>query len=306
MLTTKVGKKTNVSSVANTGKKLKLFKGVRKTPSHYYLRIYSRHPSIDPLRNTVLIKGSKVAYRHGSTTEGEITREINSVISVKTSADKLLMKEAFDKAGVKHAAWLPLVTSVKDTKVWDEFLKTLAFGKEKDSWLIIKHRLGSRGSGNLLVKTKAELDDFLKTRKNNLINYIIEEYKSYSVEYRLHVSEDGCFYTNRKMLKSDTPKDKRFQRHDDNCKWFLETNPSFNKPINWNEIVEDCIKALKGIGADVLAFDVKCSSKKNSKDGKVKWILIESGSAPSMGDGTLVKYREELPKIVNRKYKTAQ
>lgn len=269
-------------------------------PTHFYVRIYSRHPSVDGLRNKILVPGFKVAYRHGSTTQGEIDRDINSVESVKISSDKLEMKKAFDRAEVKHAKWVALDA---DSKKIDELLKELDFGKDKESWLIVKHRMGSRGSGNFLVKTKAELDAFIKSHKGAaLSNYIVEEYKSYSVEYRLHVSEAGCFYTCRKMLKTDTPADKRFQRHDDNCSWILESNNSFNKPTNWDEIVADCVKALKVIGADVLAFDVKCSSKKNSKDGKVKWILIESGSAPSFGTKTLEKYLDELPKIIKRKY----
>lgn len=275
----------------------------KKKHTHFYLRIFSRHPSVKGLREAILIKGSKVVYRHGSTTAGEIKKEINSVQSVKNSADKLLMKQAFDRAGVSHAVWLPLNTVRNNKPKFDEFLKQLEFGKDKNSFLIIKHRMGSRGSGNFLMKTKAELDKFIKDRSSNLANYIIEEYKSYSVEYRLHVSEgSGCFYTCRKMLKAGTPEDKRFQRHDDNCTWYIETNSQFNKPDNWNEIVADCKKALKEIGADVLSFDVKCSSKNKSKDGKVRWILIESGSAPSMAEGTTKQYLQELAKIVNRKY----
>lgn len=275
---------------------------VVKKPTHFYLRILSRHPSIKPLRDSVLIKGFKAVYRHGSTTDGKFEYEINSVESIKTSADKKLMKEAFDKAEVRHAPWISLTKSASDKQLWDKFLSNLGFGKEKDSWLIVKNRWGSRGTGNSLIRTKAELDTFLKERAKSLDNYIIEEYKNYTVEYRIHATEEGYFYACRKMLKSNTPKEQRFQRHDDNCEWFIETNPKFNKPENWNEIVEDCKKAVKMIGADVLAFDVKCTSIKESKDKKCKFIIIESASAPSFGKITAEKYIQELPKIIERKY----
>lgn len=105
------------------------------------------------------------------------------------------------------------------------------------------------------------------------------------------------------MLKSNTPENQRFQRHDDNCTWIIESNELFNKPSNWDAIVKDCVKALKAIGADVLAFDVKCTSIKDSKDKVCKWILIESCSAPSFGEKTTKNYVAELPKILKRKYK---
>lgn len=284
-------------------KKIALKKLEVRKPTHYYLRIFSRHPSTSTIRNNIPIKGKKVVYRHGSTTEGNFEYEINSVESVKNSADKLKMKECFDKAEVHQAQWLPLIDFSFDKKKFTEFLNKLEFGKDKESFIIIKHRLGSRGTGNYLIKTQAELDQFIKSKEGSLKNYIVEEYKRYSVEYRIHATEDGYFYACRKMLKSDTPKTERFQRHDDNCVWYVETNPLFDKPSNWNDIVKDCQRAVKAMEADVLAFDVKCTSVKESKDKVCKWILIESCSAPSMGKITLEKYKEELPKIINRKYK---
>lgn len=274
-----------------------------KKPTSFYLRILSRHPSTSPLReNPLLIRKVKAVYRHGSTTTSNFEHEINSVDSVKTSADKKMMKEAFDKAEIKHAPWIHLKKYSTDKKAFDEFLDKLEFGKEKNSWIIIKNRWGSRGTGNTLARTRQELDAFIKSKQTSLDNYIVEEYKNYTVEYRIHATEDEYFYTCRKMLKSNTPKEQRFQRHDDNCEWFIETNPKFNKPDNWNDIVEDCKRAVKAIGADVLAFDVKCTSIKESKDKKCKYIIIESCSAPSFGKVTIEKYREQLPKIIYKKY----
>lgn len=272
---------------------------IKTQTTHHYLRIFSRHPSIGPLRKSLLIKGKKVVYRHGSTSASELRYEINSVQAVRTSADKLLMKQAFDKAKASNAPWIRL--NKAGTPEFKKWLESVGFDK---NMIIIKHRFGSRGNGNYLIKTQKDLNSFISQRKGGLDSYIVEEYMSYTVEYRLHVTERGCFYTCRKVLKNDTPKEKRFQRHDDNCSWLIETNPKFNKPANWKEIVDDCVKILKAMGADVLAFDVKCTSKKNSKDGKVKWIIIESCSAPSFGQVMIDKYKKELPLIVEHKYKS--
>lgn len=256
------------------------------------LRILSRHPTANGLRRSIF-SNIKAVYRHGSTTDGNFDYEINSVESIRNSADKLEMKKCFDLAEVNHAKWIKL------QELTDDFLKSIQFPENK---IIIKHRLGSRGTGNYLISTKDELDKFLKSKSENLSNYIVEEFKRYVVEYRLHVSNEGCFYACRKVLKNTTPKDERFQRHDDNCSWLLESNPKFNKPENWNEIVEHCIKALKTINADVLAFDVKCTSTKEAQNKKCKFIIIESCSAPSFGVVTLEKYKEELLKIIKNKY----
>lgn len=269
----------------------------KSTVTHYYLRVFSRHPSAKGLLKKVLIKGKKVVYRHGSTTESSFKYEINSVQSVRNSADKRLMKKAFDSAGINHARWEELQNH--NSERFNKFLKEISFG---ESAVIIKHRFGSRGSGNSLVKTKEQLQKFIASHQGTLGSYIVEEYKNYSVEYRLHITEYGCIYTCRKMLKSDTPDSEKFQRHDDNCVWYVESNPAFNKPANWDEIVKDCQKALKALGGDVMAFDVKCTSIKEKKDRKCKWIVIESCSAPSFGEGTTEHYVNELPKIIQRKY----
>jgi D-alanine-D-alanine ligase-like ATP-grasp enzyme len=271
---------------------------VKKTPTHFQLRILSRHPSCGKLRHKIFVKGAKVVYRHGSTTQGDFKYEINSTSSIRNSADKLRMKECFDKAKISQAKWRKLEV-LKSSNEMSEFIKEVNF---PENYLIIKSRFGSRGNGNYLIKTKKELDSFIKSR--NCSDYIIEEYKNYSKEFRIHVSKNGCFYTCRKALKKDTPEENKFQRHDDNCVWIIETNPDFGKPSNWSSIVKDCVEALKAIGADVLAFDVKTTDPKNSKekDKSVKWIIIESCSAPSFGDKTADNYIIELPKIIKTKY----
>lgn len=280
----------------------KLGPKVKSRPTYFALRILSRHPSANGIRGAIMVKGRKIVYRHGSTTQGLFEYEINSPDCVKKSSDKLKMKKCFDNAEARHAPWIHL-SMVKENKAkFDEFITSCKLSDKESRFVIIKSRLGSRGNGNYLVKSRTELDKFIEQHKNNLEGYIIEQYKNFSVEYRLHVSELGCFYACRKVLKKDTPPEKRFQRHDDNCSWLVESNPGFAKPSNWEVIVKDCQKILRAMGADVMAFDVKCTSTKNKPTDPCDWIIIESCSAPAFGNITTEKYKEHLPKLINHKY----
>ena len=268
--------------------------------------ILSRHPSHDILR----LKHKKIAalpyrsvIRFGSSTEVEDTVakggnriEINTVNAIKISANKLLMKQKFAEAGVRTANWrqhCPI-----------EGLTDLEFP------IVAKAHYGSKGKGNTLLKTHEEYLEW--TSGKNLSNYIFEKFMNFGHEFRLHVTEDGCFYTCRKALKQDVPEDQKWRRHDDICVWFLESNENFHKPNSWNDIVSDCVKALKAVGADLLSFDVRVQTPRD-KDGNLRpyqeYILLECNSASSMDNGTgevsvcAQKYIDEIPKIIIRKAK---
>ena len=268
--------------------------------------ILSRHPSHDILR----LKHKKIAalpyrsvIRFGSSTEIEDTVakggnriEINTVNAIKISANKLLMKQKFTEAGVRTANWrqhCPI-----------EGLTDLEFP------IVAKAHYGSKGKGNTLLKTHEEYLEW--TSGKNLSNYIFEKFMNFGHEFRLHVTEDGCFYTCRKALKQDVPEDQKWRRHDDICVWFLESNENFHKPNSWNDIVSDCVKALKAVGADLLSFDVRVQTPRD-KDGNLRpyqeYILLECNSASSMDNGTgevsvcAQKYIDEIPKIIIRKAK---
>jgi len=270
-------------------------------------RICSRHPTHNILRTELPKMKFRSVFRLGSTTEiedvidnGGVRVEINSIESVKNSASKRLMKECFTDAGVKTADWFIVDAQGNFIQKLGENSKKIS-KKELPFPLIIKSLHGSRGRGNTLVKDLAALDIFLQGK--DMKNYIIEKFYSYSREYRIHVTSEGYFYTCRKMLKKDTPEDKRFQRHDDNCVWIVEDNPSFEKPVNWDALVADCIKALESLGGDIMAFDVKMQSVKDAKGNlrkDPKWIILESCSAPSFGEITAKKYIEQIPKVATR------
>ena len=268
--------------------------------------ILSRHPSHDILR----LKHKKIAalpyrsvIRFGSSTEVEDSVakggnriEINTINAIKISANKLLMKQKFVEAGVRTANWrqhCPI-----------EGLTDLEFP------IVAKAHYGSKGKGNTLIKSEEELESWMQGK--TLSNYIFEKFMNFGHEFRLHVTEDGCFYTCRKALKQDVPEDQKWRRHDDICVWFLETNENFHKPNSWNDIVSDCVKALKAVGADLLSFDVRVQTPRD-KDGNLRpyqeYILLECNSASSMDNGTgevsvcAQKYIDEIPKIIIRKAK---
>ncbi len=268
-----------------------------------FLKLRSRHPSAKDLRLTIEV-GKKAVYRHGSTTELNVPQEINSVEAVKTSSSKFLMKEAFAKAEVRTAQWYfrngnTICEVLPDLTRRDIPREDIPFP------LVAKLNMGSRGRGMVKIDTIQHFDLFLANRADN--RYYFEKFYSYSREYRLHVDASGCFYTCRKVLKKEIENDKRWFRNDSNCNWILEENPLFDKPVNWPEIEAECVKALKAVGLDIGACDVKVQSRLTTKDEVRKnpeFIIIEINSAPSFGDITLQKYKERLPLTLKNKYAT--
>jgi glutathione synthase/RimK-type ligase-like ATP-grasp enzyme len=260
-----------------------------KQPSHRILRV--KLPKL-PISSVVRLGSLKPVEKH--------CIEINTIDAIKLSADKKLTKEKFVEAGVKTAPYV-IGNSVK------EIITNLKqAGIEFD--IIAKSRNGWKGKGNYLLKSVADLEKWAVGK--DLKRYIFEKYMNYSLEYRLHITVNGCFYACRKALRKDADKNKTFQRHADNTVWFLETNiEQFNKPNSWNLIIEDCVRALKTMGADILSFDVKVQSA-NNKEGKKRklqeWFLIETNSASSMRTNAEVsivasKYIEILPELIMQK-----
>lgn len=282
--------------------------------------ILSRHPSHNILRakNKHLPLFSKRAVvRFGSSTIVDERDKvvINSVDSIKTSANKLLMKKAFEKAKVKTASWYKVSLDTGSFIHMPEFLNPIGEGDGENLTLddlpfpiVAKRHYGSKGKGNTLIKTKDEFNTWAVGK--NLHNYIFEKFVNYALEYRLHVSKNGCFYTCRKALRRDCPEDQKWRHHDDTCVWFLSSNPEFRKPNSWNDIVKDCQNALEAIGADILSFDVKVQSE-TTRDGNPRdyqnYILLESNSASSMNNGNdeiskcAEAYIKELTKLIYHK-----
>lgn len=279
----------------NKLKKYKLFRPLilSRHPSHSILRAKNQTLPLLPFRSVI---------RLGSTTENTDGRlEINTVQAVKNSASKLLMKQKFTEAGVKTAKWWKLRDSAaypfgNTLEGEDLFLEYQGLPFP----LVAKSHFGSRGVGNTKFNTKEEFENWLINK--NLNNYIFEEFVKMTREYRLHITKFGCFYTCRKLVRSDAPEN-TWQKHDDVCNWVLEENPSFKKPKNWDAIVADCIKAKDALGLDICAFDVGVQGAKDGIEREnPEWVIFESCSAPSFGEVTGKKYIEILPKLLIDKY----
>lgn len=206
------------------------------------------------------------------------------------------------KAGVRTADWYTVNDSNRT-----HFVSPDGKGTNIEALpypIVAKSHFGSRGEGNYLLNDRAALEQWMKGK--TLSHYIFERFMKFAREYRLHVTEQGCFYTCRKMLRTDCPDEERWHRHEDNSVWITEENAQFDKPKSWASIEADCVKALKAVGLDVCSFDVKVTSNKN-KDGKDvtenDWILLECNSASRFGTITAKKYIEIVPKIFEYKMK---
>ena len=273
-------------------------------------QVRSMHPSHRPLKGSLDTQPFRAVVRLGSTTstqdcypranQEQLDRvfEINTVSAIKNSANKLLMKQCFTRVGVKTAQWWVYKTHdpIGNTFVSGIDSTPIQNNNELSYPIVSKSLHGSRGEGNAKHDTQEQLEAWM--RGKDLSNYIFEKFYTYSKEYRIHVTADGCFYTCRKLLKNTAPEG-TWQRHDDgNVVWILEENEAFKKPSTWNLIVADCVKALASLGLTIGSFDVMTqgSSKENPE-----WIIVESQSAPSFGDVTLIKYKQELNNILNER-----
>lgn len=242
----------------------------------HYARIRSRHDTHDALRrNPALRFKLPVIIRFGSLTEGKADDiQINTVESIQNCSNKIRMKELFSEGKIKSPKFFS-VDDVTKKKVHFPLVKKLFFR--------------SRGQGMKLINNEEELKKVLASGRKDIY---FEEYFNGSREYRLHVSELGCFYTCRKLRKTGAKE--RWFFNSSNCNWILEDNKLYNKPENFDAIVKECQKALKVLGLDFAAFDVRVS-----KDGT--FVIIEANSAPSFGEITTTKYIEHLPLLINRK-----
>jgi len=276
------------------------------------VQVRSMHPSHRPLKGALEMQPFRCVVRLGSLTttaecypngsQAQLNRvvEINPVAAIKNSANKLLMKKCFTGVGVKTAQWFTYHAASRQFMQNDRGgdghnINTLPYP------IVSKSLHGSRGEGNAKHDNQQQLEAWM--RGKDLSNYIFEKFYTYSKEYRIHVTNNGCFYTCRKLLKNTAPEG-TWQRHDDgNVVWILEANEAFKKPSNWPLIVEDCIKAKNALGLDICSFDVMTqgSSKENPE-----WIIVESQSAPSFGDVTLIKYKQELNRLLNERARTYQ
>lgn len=276
-----------------------------------YLRVWSRHPSHDGIRNAIKMPPNKVGViRLGSNTSMRTFSpdiEINTVESIERTMNKFEMKKAFAQANVRSPEFF--VLNNENAGIWNEagyrFISFEDLSKHllanKLFPVLAKRTYRSRGAG---MQKLDNVDEYLEFINENIINnryhqrnpYYLEVFKNYIKEYRIHVSElGGYFYSCRKMLKSEyTGTENNWYRNDSNSIWIMEENELFDKPTTWKEIIKDCQNARVALGLSIGAVDVKVNKEGN-------WAILEMNSAPSFGDVTETAYLYELTKIVRTK-----
>lgn len=282
------------------------------------LKIFSRHPSHDCLRkksgNSIKTK-YRTIYRLGSTTESSAKIQINSAKSVRNSSNKLISKFRFNILSVPTPQWCPLKNVIFDDNFSSDYVYFFQDDLSKETIdifiskgiklstyfdnvskikfpVVIKNIFGSRGTGNRLIKN---IDEFINvTQKLRVNNYIVEKYHNYYKEYRIHCTKFKAFYCLRKMLKKENVGD--WYKNSDNSVWILQTNPDFDQPSNWNDIIKSCCKAIESVGLDIGACDVIINKEGNFK-------ILETNSAPSFGEKTEEEYRKILTEVIEKKEK---
>ena len=285
-------------------------KKVKKAITSFRVRLRTRNFTAEALREklyTTFFPKLAVVRLGSLTPVEEITGirdiiEINKPEAIEISRDKKLMKEAFTKVGVKTASWWTYETDddglyyfgINGDVTKDVEIENLPYP------ILSKSRTGQGGSGNTLHKDQKSLQEWMKGK--TLSNYIFEEFYNYAREYRLHVTQEGTFLVWRKMRKSDA-KD-RWYFNSDNCVWIGEENPLFDKPVNWDECVQQCVLALKSVGLDIGAVDIRIQSSEDKDGNKRKtcdFIVLETGSAPALSTIGSEFYYKEIVKLINKK-----
>lgn len=211
--------------------------------------------------------------------------EVNTVEAIQNSRSKLLMKQCFKNNEVKQANWF----SVNETIAQGHF-DDLSYP------IIAKRVFGFKGKGMSKIDNKEQLEEWLK--KSNTEGYYFEQFFNGAREYRLHITENGCFMAWRKLRRNDTPDDRRWYFNSDYCNWVGENHETFNKPRNWNLMVGESVKALKAVGLDIGCVDLRCQGY--NKDNP-EFIIVEINSAPSLAAQGIEAYREEITKVINNK-----
>lgn len=259
---------------------------------NYKLKVRSRNNSCDPLR------GMPVPYRTilrlGSTTPTEDITSFKRVLEINKpegcflSSDKILMKKRFMHGKIKTAEWFMLNKNDK------EFKRLQHYFAKWNCPIIIKHKFSSKGNRIYLINNMDEFIEIVNKIGNFKVqDYVFERYYMYTREYRLHVTKEGCFYACRKMLRHDA--EVRWHRHENNSVWILEDNELFDKPKIWDDIVNECVRALKALNLDICSFDVKTQS--NARKNQ-KFIILESNSAPALGEIGIEKYKKQILKMI--------
>lgn len=246
----------------------------------YKLRVFSPNKSCAPLRNIPF--NQRVLLRLGSTTP-LVSKykylEINTIEGIRISANKIRMKQAFDAAGISHSEW---IHSSNKKDILDFVIK--------HKIVIAKHYHSSKGQNIYYIDSIETLNDLCNNI--NINDFVFEKYYFFPNEYRLHVNVNhGCFYACKKVLIQDA--DVQWHKHADNSVFVLLTE-KHKLPECWNNIIDDCVKALKQMNLTIACFDVLSSNN--------DYIIVESNTAPALAINGLTYYCNHLKKYYDSRF----
>ena len=248
----------------------------------YTIKVRTKNYSARPLRKSISAPCRTIA-RLGSLTPtsrifprgmelGRRIVEINTVEAIENSRDKAKTKLCFEEDDIPQAVYYPFSADTDEI----EFP------------IVVKRRIGFQGRGMQKIDNADDLKQFIDS--HNMDDYIIEKFYNYAREYRLHCTQHECFMAWRKLRREDA--EVRWFFNSSNCNWVGPDHELFNKPNNWDDIENDCIRAIKSVGLDIGAVDCRVST-----DGK--YIVLEVNSAPALGEYGIEKYKEQLHKLAH-------
>jgi glutathione synthase/RimK-type ligase-like ATP-grasp enzyme len=245
-------------------------------------QIRTKNPSAAPLRRSIFVNkraivrlGSRTPSRQIYPTQSFV--EVNTIESIENSRDKLRMKECFSRYDVKQAEWLTL----------DQAPIT----RMADFPYVGKQIIGFKGHGMQLIENDDQLRTFLRTHNNS---YFIEKFYNYAREYRIHATSDHSFLSWRKLRRADA--EQRWFFNSTNCNWVGEDHELFQRPNNWDELCNAAVMAVRSVGLDIGAVDIRVQSRNNPD-----YIVCEVNSAPQLGEIGIEHYRREITNIINNK-----
>lgn len=248
-------------------------------------QIRTKNPSAAPLRGSIDLPFRAVV-RLGSRTPTQAcfktvrdVIECNTVESIENSRDKLRMKDCFTLYDVVQAEW------------WT--LHNIDTSRMTDFPYVGKAICGFKGRGMVLIEDASALNSFV--RSHTADNFYIEKFYNYAREYRLHATRDRVFLSWRKLRKAEATE--RWFFNSSNCNWVSPEHELFSRPGNWVELENAAMLAVRSVGLDVGAVDIRVQAKDSPR-----FIVCEVNSAPQLGEVGIESYRNEIINILRRKY----
>ena len=222
--------------------------------------------------------------------------EINTVEAIENSRSKLLMKACFAEAGVPQSNWYQKVNGSLGDYDFSINGGSESIGINNLPYpILIKRVFGFKGHGMVKIDSREQLEEWIQNNPH-ATNWYIESYHNYSREYRCHCTKNGIFMTWRKLRRADA--EERWFFNSANCNWVGEDHELFDRPSNFDQIEQDCIRALNAVGLDLGSFDVRIQS---STKANPEYILVEVNSAAALAEQGIQAYRQKLTELINEK-----